>query len=48
MNVVKFYETLAKIIAEKENIHIKVHTQRKGVSTNDKTDGSPKGSVSSN
>lgn len=29
MNVVKFYETLAKIIAEKENVQIKVNTKRK-------------------
>ncbi len=29
MNVVKFFETLAKIVAEKENVHVNVVTKRK-------------------
>lgn len=29
MNVVKFYETLAEIIAKKENVQINVHVERK-------------------
>lgn len=48
MNVVKFHETLAQIIAQRENVQIKVHTKRKEVGESDKTNGTPKRSVSSN
>lgn len=46
MDVVKFHETLAKIIAQRENVHIKVHIERKESVESDNTDESPKGSVS--
>lgn len=36
MDVVKFFETLARIVAEKENVQINVHTKRKEAVNNDK------------
>lgn len=46
MNVGKFYETLAKIIAEREKVNIKVNIKRKERDVSDNTDETPKGSVS--
>ena len=46
MDVVKFFETLAKIIETKENVNIKVNINRKECDSNDQTNETPKGSVS--
>ena len=47
MNVVKFFETLAKIVAEKENVHVNVVTKRKECEKNG-IDETPKRCVNSN
>lgn len=46
MDVERFLETLAKIIAQRENVHIKVHIERKESEESDNTDESSKRSVS--
>lgn len=48
MDVSKFFETLARIVAEKENVQIKVHTKRKEVGGSDNTDEPPKQCASGN
>lgn len=48
MDVSKFFETLARIVAEKENVQIKVHTKRKEVEVSDNTNEPPVRSVSNN